>query len=59
MQHEVVKDRTMLDSWRVEAINFQGDGEVYVAIFSGPDAEKRARDYADWQNGVRELARAS
>lgn len=59
MNYEVVKDRTMLDTWRVEAINEQGDGEVYVTIFSGPDAEERAHEYADWKNGARELAKAS
>ena len=59
MLHEVVKDRTAMDTWRVEAINQEGDGEVFVTIFSGPDSEARAREYADWKNGVRELARAS
>jgi hypothetical protein len=59
MLHEVVKDRTMVDTWRVEAINEQGDGEVFVTIFSGPDAEDRAHEYAEWKNGARELAKAS
>ncbi|MCI0349297.1 MAG: hypothetical protein L0Z53_07725 [Acidobacteriales bacterium] len=59
MKHEVVKDRTTLDTWRVEAINSQGDGEVYVTIFSGPDAKERAYEYADWKNNVREFAQAS
>lgn len=59
MNYEVAKDRELMDTWRVEAVNEQGDGEVYVAIFSGPDAEDRAREYADWKNGVLELAKAS
>jgi hypothetical protein len=59
MLHETVKDRLAMDTWRVEAINQEGDGEVFVAIFSGPDAEARAREYADWKNGIRELAIAS
>jgi hypothetical protein len=29
--------------WRVEY--FDSDGGCYVTIFSGPEAEKRARDY--------------
>lgn len=32
------------DEWTVEAIG--SDGEIYKADFSGPDAEKRAREYA-------------
>lgn len=59
MHYEVAKDRTMMDTWRVEAMNERGDGEVYVAIFSGPDAEARAHEYADWKNGARELSKAS
>lgn len=59
MLHEVAKDQTMSDTWRVEAINEQGDGEVFVTIFSGPDAQARAREYAEWKNGSRELAKAS
>lgn len=32
------------DDWTVEAIG--SDGEIYKADFSGPEAEKRAREYA-------------
>lgn len=59
MRYETVKDRTTMDTWRVEAINEQGDGEVFVTIFSGHDAEARAHEYAVWKNGVRDLAKAS
>ncbi len=43
-----------IDEWRVEAVNYPelglgGDGEIYVAIFSGPNAEGRAREYAVWK----------
>lgn len=37
----------------VEAIDEAGEGECHVAIFSGPDAEERAREYAAWMNGGR------
>lgn len=59
MQYTIEKDRVTMDTWRVEAINERGDGEIYVTIFSGPNAEERAHEYADWKNGVRELAKAS
>jgi len=32
--------------WLVEAIDYGSDGEMYRAIFSGPDAKQRAFDYA-------------
>jgi hypothetical protein len=42
------QDQIHPDDWRVEGIG--SDGEVYVTIFSGPDVEQRAREYAYWQN---------
>lgn len=37
-------------AWTVEAIG--SDGEIYQAIFVGPDAESRAREYARLKYGV-------
>lgn len=42
---DVFEDRRSKGDWRVEY--FDDDGGCYVTIFSGPFAEKRARDYAD------------
>jgi hypothetical protein len=36
--------------WRVEY--FDDDGGCYVAIFAGPAAEQRARDYRDALSGA-------
>lgn len=45
---EVFPDREFPNEWHVETIN--GDtGDIFVALFSGPDAEGRAREYAVWQ----------
>jgi hypothetical protein len=49
MEWEVIEDQDVPGQWRVEAINYDGDGEVYVAIFSGPKARDRAEEYADWK----------
>ena len=49
MDWEVIEDRQHPGHWRVEAINHEGDGEVYVAIFSGPGARERAEEYAAWK----------
>jgi len=51
MDWEVFRDKEFLYDWRVEAINYDGDGEIYCTAFSGPLAEERARSYAAWRNG--------
>jgi hypothetical protein len=51
MQHEFIKDRDFTSDWRVEAFNDAAEGQCYVAIFTGPESEARAREYADWKNG--------
>jgi hypothetical protein len=52
MEWEVIEDRQHSGHWRVEAINRDGDGEVYVTVFSGPRSEERAREYASWKMGM-------
>jgi hypothetical protein len=37
-----------LGGWVVEAVG--SDGEVFVTQFYGPDAEKRAKEYAAWKS---------
>jgi hypothetical protein len=41
---EVVERRDSRGVWTVEAIG--GDGEIYQALFAGPEAESRAREYS-------------
>jgi hypothetical protein len=48
--YEVVESRGVVDEWRVEGIDYDKDGLVYVTIFSGPDSKHRADEYADWKN---------
>jgi hypothetical protein len=48
---EVVKDATLPNAWRVEKLDSDGDGGVDLAIFDGPNAEARAREYAAWKYG--------
>jgi len=45
MTAELTKDGDDQSAYRVEAID--EDGGCQVAIFSGPDALRRAMDYAD------------
>jgi hypothetical protein len=44
MEYVALEDKVEPPDWRVEAIG--EDGEVYVTIFTGPDPERRARQYA-------------
>lgn len=44
----VVPNAEMADAWNVE--QFDEDGSCLMAIFVGPDAEARAREYADMRN---------
>jgi len=52
MQYEAFKSKGTVDEWRVEAIDENNEGQVFVTIFSGPDAKQRAEEYAAWQNAV-------
>ena len=49
--YEVVASEEMPDEFRVEGIDYEREGMVYVTLFSGPDAEMRAREYARFKNG--------
>lgn len=49
--HEIAQDTVASSDWRVEAIDSKS-GDVFVAIFCGPLAEERAREYAKFKNGI-------
>lgn len=48
--YEVVKSKQSPDRWHVEFIDHANEGECYVTVFTGPDAEERAREYARLKN---------
>lgn len=50
IEYEVVKSDTMMDEWVVEGIDYDSEGEIYATIFSGPKAEERAKEYAEYLN---------
>jgi hypothetical protein len=55
LQYEVARALTAVDDseYRVEATDHEVEGQVYVAIFSGPDAKARAEEYAKFKNDAR------
>jgi hypothetical protein len=48
ISREVFPDKEFPNDWHVETID-KDSGDIFVAVFSGPDAEERAREYAEWQ----------
>jgi hypothetical protein len=42
MDVEVVQDKISVGVWRVELVNHELDGEIYVTMFSGPMARLQA-----------------
>ena len=47
---EVNSERDGLGGWTVAAVIPSPDGVILVDRFCGGDAEKRAREYAEWMN---------
>jgi len=56
MKYEVRKSQDRAGAYLAVSVN-EGDdrGEAYAALFTGPDAKKRAEDYAEWQNSRLEV----
>jgi hypothetical protein len=48
-KYEVVQDRNFREDYRAEAMDLSS-GDCFVVIFSGPDAQQRAGEYAAWKN---------
>jgi hypothetical protein len=48
---QVTEDRHSPGDWRVENIDYGGEGECLSVIFTGSGAEDMAREYAAWKNG--------
>lgn len=50
VEYEVVASQGVPNEYRVEGIDYDREGSVYVTIFSGPDAKQRAEEYALFKN---------
>ncbi len=51
MDWSIFPDKEFPNDWHVEAID-KDSGDIFVAVFSGPDSEERAREYADWKSSL-------
>lgn len=59
MRCDVFEDQNSVGLWRVEAYDMEGaesDRECRLAIFSGPQAQARAEEYAALKFGHRPVA---
>jgi hypothetical protein len=52
MKYEVVAASANPDEAKVEAIDHDSEGEIYMVEFSGPRAHARAQEYATWKNSL-------
>lgn len=57
LSYGVFPDKQTPDVWRAEAVDHDNDGCVYVAVFSGPEAERMALEYADYRHQLQESGR--
>lgn len=57
--YEALPCRIYSGEWLVEGIDHDADGSVRMARFSGPEAESRARNYAEWMNSSTRLTQGS
>ena len=49
LKYHAFQSTNHIGEWRVEAFEYP-EGLCYVAIFTGPNAEDRAEEYAAWKN---------
>jgi hypothetical protein len=50
MKYEVKQSEERSGDYLAVAVNEASGNEVFSALFSGPDAKKRAEEYAAWKN---------
>jgi hypothetical protein len=50
MKYEVKESEERRGDYLAVAVNEATGKEVFSALFSGPDAKKRAEEYAAWKN---------
>jgi hypothetical protein len=55
MKYEVKQSEDRAGDYLAVAINEDSHGEVFSALFSGPDAKKRAEEYVAWKNSQLEV----
>jgi hypothetical protein len=55
MTYELEESTEHAGSYIVVAVNEAAQGEKLITRFSGPDAKRRAEEYAKWKNAEQEI----
>ena len=55
MTYEIEKSTENAGGYTVVAVNDASHGEKLITQFSGPDAKRRAEEYAKWKNQEQEI----
>jgi hypothetical protein len=55
MKYEIKESDNRSGEYLAVAVNEDSGGEVFSALFSGPDAKRRAEEYAAWKNSQLEV----
>ena len=50
LEYKVMADKEFEGAWRVEALDAKS-GDIFIAIFAGPDSERLANEYSAFRNG--------
>ena len=50
VEYEIAKSRNVPGEYVVEGIDYENDGQIYGALFNGPQAKERAEEYARFKN---------
>jgi hypothetical protein len=50
MKYEVKESPQQRGAYLAVAVNEASHNEIFSALFSGPDAKRRAEEYAAWKN---------
>jgi hypothetical protein len=50
MTYEVQESKEALGDYLAFAVDHESEGEIYLTLFSGPNARERAVEYAAWKN---------
>ena len=55
MEYQVSESTAQAGSYTVTAVNESSRGETLITQFFGPDAKRRAEEYAKWKNSEQEV----
>jgi hypothetical protein len=55
MEWDIFRSEDGSGNWVVQAMNFDGDGEIYTVTFSDFDAKARAREYYNWKTKISDV----